>query len=168
MYDVYHYILLVLFSGEPWMIHPLTNVSLPILTKGRWEKRGGGGGNDAKEGEECHSLGPPIPAFEEQGWGAWGSELLALEEQQEFLSWRTNLLLFSFLVSLCDPWIPAPQAPCPLLSPEVCLNSCPLSRWCHLILSPPPPPAFSLSQHQGLFQWVNSLHEVAKVLESQL
>ena len=27
----------------------------------------------------------------------------------------------------------------------------------------PSPPAFSLSQHQGLFQWVNSLHQVAKV-----
>ena len=35
-------------------------------------------------------------------------------------------------------------------------------------LSCPSPPAFSLSQHQGLFQWVNSLHEVAKVLEFQL
>ena len=32
-------------------------------------------------------------------------------------------------------------------------------------LSSPSPPAFNLSQHQGLFQWVNSLHEVAKVLE---
>ena len=30
------------------------------------------------------------------------------------------------------------------------------------------PPAFSLSQHQGLFQWVSSLHQVAKVLEFQL
>ena len=29
----------------------------------------------------------------------------------------------------------------------------------------PSPPAFSLSQHQGLFQWVTSLHQVAKVLE---
>ena len=29
-------------------------------------------------------------------------------------------------------------------------------------------PAFNLSQHQGLFQWVNSSHEVAKVLEFQL
>ena len=28
-------------------------------------------------------------------------------------------------------------------------------------------PAFNLSQHQGLFQWVNSSHEVAKVLEFQ-
>ena len=30
------------------------------------------------------------------------------------------------------------------------------------------PPALNLSQHQGLFQWVNSSHEVAKVLEFQL
>ena len=28
--------------------------------------------------------------------------------------------------------------------------------------------AFSLSQHQGLFHWVSSLHQVAKVLELQL
>ena len=35
-------------------------------------------------------------------------------------------------------------------------------------LSSPSPPAFNLSQHQGLFQWVSSLHQVAKVLEFQL
>ena len=35
-------------------------------------------------------------------------------------------------------------------------------------LSCPSPPAFNLSQHQGLFQWVSSLHQVAKVLEFQL
>ena len=35
-------------------------------------------------------------------------------------------------------------------------------------LSSPPPPIFNLSQHQGLFQWVSSLHQVAKVLEFQL
>ena len=28
----------------------------------------------------------------------------------------------------------------------------------------PSPPAFNLSQHQGLFQWVSCLHQVAKVL----
>ena len=33
---------------------------------------------------------------------------------------------------------------------------------------PPSSPAFSLSQHQGLFQWVSSSHQVAKVLEFQL
>ena len=31
--------------------------------------------------------------------------------------------------------------------------------------SSPFPPAFSLPQHQSLFQWVSSLHQVAKVLE---
>ena len=35
-------------------------------------------------------------------------------------------------------------------------------------LSSPSPPALSLSQHQGLFKWVRSLHQVAKVLEFQL
>ena len=34
-------------------------------------------------------------------------------------------------------------------------------------LSSPYPPALNLSQHQGLFQWVSSLHQVAKVLEFQ-
>ena len=37
----------------------------------------------------------------------------------------------------------------------------------HPLLSPSPP-AFNLSQHQGLFKWVSSLHQVAKVLEFQL
>jgi len=36
----------------------------------------------------------------------------------------------------------------------------------HLLLSPSPP-AFNLSQHQGLFKWVSCLHQVAKVLEFQ-
>ena len=40
------------------------------------------------------------------------------------------------------------QPSCPLLSPS--------------------PFAFNLSQHQGLFQWVSSSHQVAKVLEFQL
>ena len=35
-------------------------------------------------------------------------------------------------------------------------------------LSSPSPPALNLSQHQSLFQWVNSSQEVAKVLEFQL
>ena len=56
---------------------------------------------------------------------------------------------------------------CPSLSPGVCSNSCPLSRWCYLtILSSASPFSFCLqsSQHQGLFQWAGSLHQVANVL----
>ena len=37
----------------------------------------------------------------------------------------------------------------------------------HPLLSPSPP-TFNLSQHQGLFKWVKSLHQVAKILEFQL
>ena len=36
----------------------------------------------------------------------------------------------------------------------------------HPLLSPSPP-TFNLSQHQGLFKWVSSLHQVAQVLEFQ-
>ena len=35
-------------------------------------------------------------------------------------------------------------------------------------LSSPSSPAFNLSQHQALFKWVSTLHQVAKVLEFQL
>ena len=35
----------------------------------------------------------------------------------------------------------------------------------HLILSSPYPTTFNLSQHQGLFKRVSSLHQVAKVLD---
>ena len=34
-------------------------------------------------------------------------------------------------------------------------------------LSSPSPPAFNLSQHQGLFQGISGPHQVAKVLEFQ-
>ena len=35
-------------------------------------------------------------------------------------------------------------------------------------LSSPSPPIFNHSQHQGLFKWVGSSHQVAKILEFQL
>ena len=36
------------------------------------------------------------------------------------------------------------------------------------LMSSPSPPALNLSQHQGVFKWVSSLHQVAKGLEFQL
>ena len=62
------------------------------------------------------------------------------------------------------------RPPCPLPCPGVYSNSCPLSRWCHPAIpsSVVPSPAFNLSQHEGLFKWVSSSHQVAKVLEFQL
>ena len=63
------------------------------------------------------------------------------------------------------------RLPCPSPTPRACSNSCPAS-WgaiqpVHPLLSPSPP-AFNLPQHQGLFQWVSTSHQVAKVLELQL
>ena len=50
------------------------------------------------------------------------------------------------------------RLPCPSPTPGVHSNSCPLSRWFCLShpLSSSSPPAFNLSQHWGLFQWVGS------------
>ena len=58
--------------------------------------------------------------------------------------------------------------PCQSLTPGVYSNSCPLSRWCYPTISSSVFPfslAFNLSQHQGLFKWVSSSHQVVKVLE---
>ena len=63
------------------------------------------------------------------------------------------------------------RPPCPSPTPEVHSDSRPSSQWCHPAISSllsPSPPAPNPSQHQSLFQWVNSSHEVAKVLEFQL
>ena len=60
------------------------------------------------------------------------------------------------------------RPPCPSPTPGVHPNSCPSSRWCHPAISSsvfPSPPAFNLSQYQGLFKWVSCLHQVAKVLD---
>ena len=57
------------------------------------------------------------------------------------------------------------RPPCPSPTPGVYSNSCPLSRWCHPVISSSVIPFSSCPQDQGLFQWVNSSHQVAKVLE---
>ena len=63
------------------------------------------------------------------------------------------------------------RPPCPSPTPGVHSDSRPSSsdaiQPSHP-LSSPSPPAPNPSQHQSLFQWVNSSHEVAKVLEFQL
>ena len=84
------------------------------------------------------------------------------------------LLLFSHSVvsdSLQSHGLQHASPPCQSLTPGVYSNSCPLSRWCYPTISSSVFPfslAFNLSQHQGLFKWVSSSHQVAKVLEFQL
>ena len=63
------------------------------------------------------------------------------------------------------------RPPCPSPTPGVHPNPCPLNRWCHPTISStvfPSSPSLNLCQHQGLFKWVSSSHQVAKVLEFQL
>ena len=60
------------------------------------------------------------------------------------------------------------RLPCPSPTPEVAQTH--VHRVSDSIqpfhpLSSPSTPALNLSQHQRLFQWVNSLHQVAKVVE---
>ena len=58
------------------------------------------------------------------------------------------------------------RLPCPSPTPGACSNLCPLSWWCHPTISSsvtPSPPAFNLSQHQCLFQWVSSSHQVLEL-----
>ena len=62
------------------------------------------------------------------------------------------------------------RPPCPSPTPRVYPNPCSLSDAIQASYPPssPSPPSLNLSQHQGLFKWVSSSHQVAKVLEFQL
>ena len=93
------------------------------------------------------------------------------------------LLLFSHSVmskSLRPHGLQHTSLLCPSPSPGVRSNSHPSSQWCHPTISSSVVPFSScllpfpkvggkdLSQHQGLFQWVSSSHQVARVLEFKL
>ena len=69
--------------------------------------------------------------------------------------------------TLCDSMIAACQVSVSITDSQSSPNSCHRVRNAiqpsHLLWSPSPP-APNPSQHQGLFQWVNSSHEVVKVL----
>ena len=72
--------------------------------------------------------------------------------------------------SLQPPGLQHAKLPCPSPSSGACSNSRPLRWWSiqpSLSLSSPSPPAFILSQHQGLFQRKCSSHQVSKELEIQ-
>ena len=67
--------------------------------------------------------------------------------------------LLSCVQLFATPWTAAHQALCPSLSPGVCSYSCLLSLWHYLTISSSAASfsfSLNLSQHHGLFQWVNS------------
>ena len=74
--------------------------------------------------------------------------------------------------TLATPWTAACQASLSFTISQSLLRFMSIKLvmlYSHLVLChPPSPPALNLSQPQGLFQWVSSSYEVAKVLELQL
>ena len=83
--------------------------------------------------------------------------------------WKFQSL--SHVQLFANPWTVAGQASLSIPSPKAYSNSCTLRRWRHPIISScaiPFPPTFNFSQHQGLFKWVSSSHEVANGLEFYL
>ena len=86
-----------------------------------------------------------------------------LEELNKIVPWKMQLLLFSSvnIVQLCDPMdCSRSDFPVHHYLPEFAQTHV---HWVDAIqpshpLSSPSPPALSLFQHQGFFQWVSSLH----------
>ena len=103
----------------------------------------------------------------------WNNLILKLQGRLVFFQSLSRTLVVQLFghVWLWPHELQHTRVPCPSLYPWLCSNSHPLSWWCHPTISSsvtPSPPAFSLFQHQGLFQWVSSSHQVAKGLEFQL
>ena len=83
---------------------------------------------------------------------------------------RSVQLSHSVASDSATPWIAARQASLSITNSRSSLRLTSISDAIQPShpLSSPSPPAPKPSQHQSLFQWVNSSHEVAKGLEFQL
>ena len=133
------------------------------------QKEGGGWPESWRTGpQRLHVVGYRVPAM--FGWKEiWGKCFITLSlKKNKMGNWVVVQLLSC--VWLCDPR-GCTKFLCLPLSSWVCSDSCPLSGWCYLTISSSVTPfSFCLqsSQHQGPFQWVDSSHQVAKVLELQL
>ena len=107
---------------------------------------------------------------------AWGNELsfqqMVLGQLDTHIK-EWNLFLFFSCSVVSDSWQPHELQHIRLSCsspPRACSNSYPLSWWCYLAVSSSATPfscCLHLSQHQGLFQWVSSSHQVARVLVLQ-
>ena len=114
--------------------------------------------------------------------GAWWATVYGVTESQIWLSdsahTHTNLSILQFssvaqsCPTLCDP-MNRSMPGLPVHHQLLKFTQTRIHRVSDTIqpshpLSSPSPPAPNPSQHQSLFRWVNSSHEVAKVLEFQL
>ena len=101
----------------------------------------------------------------------WVSSNKVDEPRAYCTEWNKSEVQFSSVAVVSDSLRPHglqhTRLPCPSPTPTVYSNSCPLSQCCHPTISSSVVPfssTFNLPQHQGLFQWVSSLHQVVKLL----
>ena len=83
----------------------------------------------------------------------------------------SSVQLLSCVWLFATPWTAARQASLSIINyqfTQTHVHWVSDAIWSSHPLSSPSPPALNLSQHQDLFKWVSSSHQVAKVLESQL
>ena len=127
-----------------------------------------------------HSLTPRVPPVSCPCGSEWWISHRTLTRRlwPQWIKTKTRSLqhhvLFSHSVVYNSLWpheLQYVKPPCPSLTPRVTQTHV---HWVgdaiqpsHSLLSPSPL-ALNLSQHQGLFQWVGSSHQMAKVLEVQL
>ena len=128
---------------------------------------------------DCHTEGFPVVSGGYQSIGENGTPTprqLKEPGEQKYEASSVYCNIHSSVQSLsrvwlfATPWTAARQASLSRPTPKVYSDSCPSGWWCHPTISSsavPFSPAFHLSQHQGLFKWVSSLHQVAKLLEFQ-
>ena len=114
-----------------------------------------------------------------KSWVASSSKQRMLAKSGDFQSFLITMTMsvsqsvqsLSRVRLFATPWIAARRASLSTTKSRSLLRLMPIESVMpssHLILSSCSPPAPNPSKHQGLFKWVNSLHEVTKVLEFQL
>ena len=116
---------------------------------------------------------PLISLFAHLPWWLY----LIKKEHEKGMDVQSVYLLFSSVQSLSCVWLFATlctavhQPSLSITSSGSLLKLMSIDRWYHPNISSSAIPFSSclyLSQHRGLFQWVGSLHQVARVLELQL
>ena len=176
--------LIKLFSDFGLMIAQQTRIHIDCFMAGGWHtcypvsemQTVGEGPGETPSALRClSSLGNSFIADVKRPakdfWGALCSLLVSVSEAFSLLYFQFSWVAQS-CPTLCDPVNRStPGLPVHHQLPELTQTHV---HWvCDAIqpshpLSSPSPPTFNLSQHQGLFIWVSSLHQVAKVLEFQL
>ena len=130
--------------------------------------------NEAAESKQKQCSAMDVSGGESKVWCHKEQNCIRTWNVRSMNQGKFSLVQFSHSVMSNSLWpheLQHTRPPCPSPTPRVHLNPRPSSRWCHPAISSSVVPFSSYphpSQHQSLFQWVNSSHEVARVLEFQL